>query len=74
MESDSSEDLQYSEKKESVSDTAEADPDHVSVETNVLATDPSESDVSALIELERKDDRVWDAPRAKKTGKKESEF
>ena len=72
--SDSSEDLGNSEQKKSVSDIPEIDPVDVSGKMNTLATGPSESDVSALIELDRKDDRVWDALQGKKLRKKESEF
>ena len=73
-ESDSSEDLDYSEQKKSVSGVAEVDPSSGNAEMNILATDPSQSDVSALIELDCKDDHVWDALQGKKMRKEESEF
>ena len=74
VDSDSSEDLGVSEQKKPVGGIPEVDPADASSEMNALATDPSESDVSALIELDRKDDHVWDALQGKKMRKKESEF
>ena len=74
VDSDSSEDLEDSEQKKSVNGIPEVDPANVSAEMNTLGTGRSESDVSALIELDRKDDHVWDALRGKKMRKKESEF
>ena len=44
-------------------------------DTNPFVLSPSESNISALIELEDEDDHVWEAlKRKKKQNKKESKF